>query len=294
LFTTGDGDKVNDKILKFFVAISIFALVYATLGIFALASVESEYIELDPIEDLDLQRLKNNWDENNKVQFQSQGINFTIENKFTKIIATVTEMEGRDVTVNILVPPEYIKPSVLGHIDANETMINWITTKNETWLKFNIRAHQTINFEISKGSIILGKLKKGVHNFWNYVEFNGDAKEGDTNIIIFISKSQANFEIDNKHMIVQYKTDFWDWYYPAEDTSSADCYYYVDDLGEEYRVVTHFKENPGDIKVHTFPGASEGLNWDSVKGGVARSWISLQVGAKKAVMDLFDPNPKYD
>lgn len=286
---------MKDKILKVFVAIFIFALVYATLGIFALASVESEYIELDPIEDLDLQRLKNDWDENNKVQFQNQGINFTIENKFTKIIATVTELEGRDVSVSILVPSEYIEPSVLGHIDANKTMITWITTKNETWLKFNIRAHDTVTFEISKGSIIVGRLKKGVHNFWNYVEFNGDAQKGDKNVIIFISKSQADFMIDNKHMIVQYKTDFWDWYYPVEDSSSADRYYYVDDLGEEYRVVTHFKDdNPADIKIHAFPGASKGLNWDSVKGGVARSWISIQVGAKKAIMDLFDPNPKYN
>jgi hypothetical protein len=284
----------RDAFLKIFVAISILALVYATLGMLALAT-NNEYIELDPIEDLDLSRILSDWEQNNKVQFENQGINVTIENKFTKIIGRITETEGRDVEVSILIPEEYIAPSVLGHIETNLTTIRWITRANETWLQFELRAHQTVEFEISKGSLLAGRIKKGIHNFWNYVEFNGDAKEGEENVIVFINKQQTDFEIDNKHIIVQYKTDFWGWYYPVGDASSEDTYYYVDDIGDQYRVVTHFKEGESaDIKIHAFPGAEQGFGWDSVKGGIARSWISLQIGVKKAIMDIWDPNPVYE
>jgi len=288
--------KMRDITLKIFVAITILALVYATFGMLALATLgETDYIELDPIEDLDLTRIKTDWEQNDKVSFENQGINVTLENKFTKIIGTITEMEGRDVEVSILVPEEYIKPSVLGNIKTNLTTITWLTKQNATWVIFTIRAHQTIEFEISKGSLLAGRLKKGVHDFWNYIEYNGDAREGEENVIVFIDKNQADFQIDNQHMIVQYKTDFWGWYYPVDDASSAEQYYYVDELGDQYRVVTHFKEGTSaDIKIHAFPGAEPGLGWDSLKGGIARSWISLQVGVKKAIMDIWDPQPAYE
>ena len=289
--------KKREIFAKIFVGICVFTIIYG-LTITTISYVSEsqlEYISLDPIEDLDLTRLKSIWEDKGKVEFENQGINVTIENKFSKILATIQETKGRDVSVSILVPAEYISPSVLGHIKTNSTTITWVTTNNETWLKFNMRAHDTIYLEISKGSLLKGRIKKGIHNFWNYVEYNGDAKENETNVIIFIDKSQSDFEIDNKHMIVQYKTDFWGWYYPVEEASSGDSYYYVDDLGEQYRVVTHFKtENPGDIKIHAFPGATPGWNWDSVKGGIARSWISLQIGVKKAVMDIWDPQPAYE
>jgi hypothetical protein len=114
---------------------------------------------------------------------------------------------------------------------------------------------------------------------------------------VLIDKTEPDFVLDNKHLIVQYKTDFFGWYYPVDDTTSDSIYYYVDDMGPKYRVVTNFKDiNSGDIKIHAFPGASEGvINWDALKGGLARSWISLQIGVKKVIIDLFsDPVPDFE
>ncbi len=270
----------------------IISLLVTAIVIFGVLTInlEAKDIELDLMEDLDLEDLKEQWDKDDKVQFESQGINVTIVNKFRDIEIWVKETIGRDVKVSIKIPEHYISSSVLGYIKNDDgVIIEWRNLDNYTKVSFRLHAYQETVFTISKGDLILGGLKKSVHKWFSYVEYRGDADGDEENIIVFIPKQETDFEIDNKHMIVQYKTGFHNWYYPVSDTSSEDIYYYVDDLGDQYRVVTHFKgDESGDIKIHVFPGASEGaFNWDSFKGGVARSFISLQIGIKKAFIDWF-------
>ncbi len=247
---------------------------------------------------LDLAISKEQWDEEGKVQTQSEGINITILNHFTKIEIIFKEVFGRDVKVNIKIPKEYISTSELGVVRTeSDVSLIWRTQRDYTTISFKMHAFQIVTLTISKGDILYGRMKKAVHNWFGYIEYNGDATGDEESIIVFVNKEEPEFDIDNKHAIVQYKTDFFGWYYPVSDTSSDDIYYYVDDLGDQYRIVTHFKGNSSaDIKIHCFSGASEGFfNIDTVKGAIARSWLSLQIGMKKFIMDIFGSNtPSYE
>lgn len=254
-------------------------------------------IEID-INALDLTANKEQWEEEGRVQTQIEGINITIENHFTVIKIIFRNTMPRDVKVNINVPKEYISASEMGIVKAEGNVsIIWRTGQNYTMISFKMHAYQTITLTVSKGDVLWGRMKKTVHNWFNYVEYNGNAVGTEENIIVFVEKEETDFEIDNKHAILQYKTDFFGWYYPIEDVSSRDTYYYVDDLGDSYRFVVHFKGNTtADVKIHCFPGASEGFfNWDTFKGGIARGFISVQIGIKKFIMDIFgDPKPVYE
>ncbi len=254
-----------------------------------------EVVTID-INSLDLTAHKEQWERENKVSIQSEGINITIENKFTKVLLSFKETLGRDVELVFTVPKEYMSPSVLGNVNSDDnTTITWRLVDNATIITMYLSAFQETTLTLSKGDLIYGQVKKGVHDFWNYVEYDGDSTGVEENIVIFISKDEPGFAIDNKHMIVQYKTNFFGWYYPIDDTSSDKVYYYVNDMGDKYRVVTHFKRNmSGDVKIQVFPGASEGLNWDSVKGALANTWVSTMSGIKKFIIDFFgDDTPNH-
>ncbi len=273
-------------------------LLVVTIILLATWSISaSDEVEVD-INALDLSLNKEQWDEEGKVQTQQEGINITIENHITVITIIFKEVHGRDVKVNIKIPEEYISASELGVVRTEDNVsLIWRTRQNYTTISFKMHAYQEITLTISKGDVLYGRMKKAVHGWFSYVEYNGDAIGDEENIIVFVSKEEPDFEVDNHHMIIQYKTDFFGWYYPVEDVSSHDIYYYVDDMGDQYRIVTHFKGNSSaDIKILAFPGASEGFfNWDTFKGAVARSWISLQIGIKKFIMDVFgNNNPSYE
>jgi len=273
----------------------LFTLTLVLLTSLTVAIAEEAEVDIYA---LDLVFNKNQWEEEGRVQTQVEGINITIEKRFTVIRIIFRETIGRDVKVNIKIPEEYISASELGVVRTEDNVsLTWRTRQNYTIISFKMHALQIVTLEISKGDILWGRMKKTVHNWFNYVEYNGDAEGTEKNIIVFVSKEEPEFDVDNKHMIVQYKTDFFGWYYPIEDVSSHDIYYYVDDLDDQYRIVTHFKgNNSGDVKIHAFPGASEGFfNFDTIKGAVARSFISLQIGIKKFIMDVFgDKTPNYE
>ena len=270
------------------------------LGLLFLTSLNIVVAD-DPVEininALDIQANQEDWEENGEITFQSEGINITIKNKFTKIQFIFRETYGRDVRLNFYVPSAYISPSVLGLIKTDDNVtIDWRTTSNDTILSFEMHAYQTVTLEISKLNLAKGSMKKRVHDFWNYVEYNGEAVENEDNVVVLINKEEPSFEIDNKHIRVQYKTEFFGWYYPVDDVSSKDVYYYMDDVGYQYRVVTKFKsDQSADVKIHAFPGASEGwFNKDAITGKLAKVFIDLEIGVKKTIMDLFGNNkPAY-
>ena len=248
------------------------------------------------IDSLEISDYKELWEEENEVNFCSQGINITAEKHYTLIKMRINETYGRDVLIELIIPQEYMSPSVLGNVKSKENIsIMWQTFSNETILTFSLLAYQNITIEISKGDLFYGRIKKGVHDFWNYVEYNGDS-EGETNVVVFISKGENSFEVSNAHMIVQYRTDFHGWYYPVNDVSSDDVYYYVDVMPDRYRIVTHFNEGEsGDVKIHAFSGAESGvLNWDAARGAVSKFVLKVQIGVKKVIMDVFSDNtPVY-
>lgn len=270
-------------------------MVIVSLLILNFGLVGADVVEVN-INALDLTAYKEQWENEDRVQVQQDGINITVENHLTKILIIFRETIGRDVKVNIKVPKEYISAAELGVVRTEDDVsLIWRTRANYTTISFKMHAFQIVTLTVSKGSILWGRMKKAVHSWLSYVEYNGDAVGDEETIVVLVQKEEPTFEIDNKHSILQYKTSFWNWYYPIEDTSSNDIYYYVDDLGDQYRFVIHFKNQSGDVKIHCFPGASEGIfNWDAFKGGVARTWLSLQVGIKKFIIDVFsDPTPCY-
>ena len=248
------------------------------------------------IDSLEISDYKELWEEENIVNFCSQGMNITLENHYTLIKLRINETYGRDVLVELIIPEEYMSPSVLGNVKSSDNIsIMWQVFDNQTVLTFSLLAYQNTTIEISKGDLFYGKIKKGVHDFWNYVEYNGDS-EGEANVVVFISKDENSFQVDNRHLIVQYRTDFHGWYYPVDDTSSARAYYYVDNMPDRYRIVTHFNEGEsGDVKIHAFSGAESGaLNWDAARGAVSKFVLKIQIGVKKVIMDVFSDNtPVY-
>jgi len=272
--------------VKRVIALIVLAIVVLSTLQFGSATV----VELDVLQDLDLPALQAQWKAHHTASFINEGINFTIQETTTKVIITVTEKQGRDVDVKVKIPSGYISPSDMGYINSKDNVaLEWRAYNNDSMILFSLFAYQQATFEVAKTSLLYGKMKKAVHKLFNYVEYNGQSNGKDQNIVVYVDKSETGFEVDNQHMIVQYKTGFFGWYYPVDSVSSSDVYYYVDDLGTQYRVVTHFKGNTtSDIKIHAFPGASKGFwNWDSIKGGIARSIISLQIGIKKALIDWF-------
>jgi len=257
--------------------------------------VNAQLYEVE-INSLGLEAYMEEWESKGKVNFQQEGVNITVEETLTKVLVTFSEVYGRDVHLKFVVPTYVIPASVMSDIKtSNNVSVDWKVRDNNTIMSFELRAFQTVTLTLSKASLVLGRVKKGVHNFWSYVEYTGDSTGIESDIVISVSKMEESFEVDNKHMIVQYKTSFFGWYYPVEDVSSDQVYYYVSDLDTHYKVVTHFKgDSSADVKIHVFPGASKGINMDSVKGTLARVWISCQIGIKKILIDVFGdrtPNP---
>jgi len=281
----------------------IRAILFATLVIFTIYSVvitvESEIPVVD-VNALDFNIYYEQWEEKGKIQFSVEGINITLEETLTKVLFTFRETRGRAVELRFRVPKEYMSPSIVGLIETEEgnVTINWRATDNESILSFVLQEYEQVVLSIKKTELIYGQAKKKVHDIWNYVEYNGDSDGTSSVISVNIDKNDYDIKLDNEHMIVQYKTEFFDWYYPIDDVSSSDiAYYYVNDLEEKYQVVIRFKKDlSGDVKIHTFAGASEGVfNWDAFKGSIAKSWISIQVGVKKALIDwLGDTTPNYE
>lgn len=272
------------------------AIVVIWLMILPSLTVGATTIEVD-INSLDADLYKEQWDQYKKISFEYEGINVTVTGTFTTITAVFKEVLGRDVTLKFKIPKDYISTSALGNIKSdNNVTIDWRTTENYTIATFDLLAFQSTTLTISKGDLIIGRLRKGVHNFWHYVEYNSDADGSEMNLVTVVNKTEPGFIFDNKHIIVQYKTSTLGWYYPVDDVSSNDVYYYVDDLGDSYRIVTHFKTNhSGDVRIQVFPGASKGINFESVRGALARFWISSIAGVKKILLDWFgDTTPSYE
>ncbi|MEF8806265.1 MAG: hypothetical protein V5A63_19525 [Bacteroides sp.] len=260
--------------------------------LFISPTLTANLVEID-VNSLDLEAYKEEWEENDKISFEFEGINITVENKFLDIVMTFRETMGRDAKLNFMVPEDYMKPSVLGNIktESNKT-ITWESVRNTTVVSFKIYAYEEVVLKVSKTDITLGKAKKKVHDFFNYVEYNADSNGTQKQISILVDKDNTNFEVDNEHMIVQYETAsdiLGNWYYPVEDTSSSDVYYHVTDLGDRYKVTVDFNKNKsGDIKLHTFPGASEGFfNKEGITGAISHFWLKTTTGAKKMLVDFF-------
>jgi len=246
---------------------------------------------------LNIQINQDEWEESGEVSFESEGINITLRNKFTKIQFIFRETMGRDVILNFIVPSHYIDQTVLGLIETDDNVtIEWRATENASILSFGMHAYQEVTFEISKLKIATGGLKKNVHDFWSYVEYNGAASTNENVVVVDIDKEEPSFEIDNKHIKVYYKTDFFGWYYPIDDTSSKDVYYYMEDTGDQYRIVTSFKGNKSaDVRVNAFPGASDGwFNKDAIVGRAAQLWMGAVTSVKKTIIDIFGSSePMY-
>jgi hypothetical protein len=275
---------------------TIFVVALCILtGVLPLA-IKADYVQLDTIKDLNLDLYKSQWKNKGAVTFENQGINISLVDKAAKISISIRERNGRDVKIKIDIPGYIVSPSALGNINTDDgTAIIWRVKQNSSYIELSLRALQRINFDVGKGSLVLGRIRKAVHNTLGYVEYYGDSDGASQNIVVYIDKSEPGFNIDNKHMIVQYKTSFFGWYYPVDDVSSRAVYYYVDDIGSQYRVVTHFNSNiSGDVKIEVFPGASTGIfNWEAFKGLIARTFISIQIGIKKAIVDIIgDKTPK--
>ena len=246
---------------------------------------------------LNLEISQSEWEEKGEVSFESEGINVTLKDRFTKIEFIFREIMGRDVRLNFIVPPSYIDQSVLGLIETDDNVtVDWRVADNGTIISFELLAFQSVTFSVSKLDIATGGMKKSVHDFWSYVEYNGVGVKDQNVVVVDIQKEESGFEVDNKHITVYYKTDFFGWYYPIDDTSSKDIYYYMEDSGDNYRVVTSFKGNKSaDIRVNAFPGASDGwFNKDAITGKLAQAWIGAVTSVKKTIIDIFgDKTPKY-
>ena len=104
----------------------------------------------------------------------------------------------------------------------DDVSLIWRTRQNYTTISFKMHALQTITLTVSKGDVLWGRMKKAVHSWLSYVEYNGDANGNEETIIVLVQKEEPEFEIDNKHSILQFKTSFFNWYYPIEDVSSND------------------------------------------------------------------------
>lgn len=276
------------KKLTFIIILSILCTIFTVC-----IPAGTRVIEITALETV---HFKEQWEEDNQVEFTSHGIIVNISKHYTSIILTFLETEGNDVDITLTIPEEIISTTVLGNIQSNDNRtITWLTVGNISKISFNLLAFQNTTITIKKTDIILGHIKKSVHNFWNYVEYNGNSN-GESTVLIEINKADLSFNVDNQHMIVQYKTDFYGWYYPTEGVSSQPIYYYVIELNNTYRIITNFRDgNSADMKVEVFPGADDGFfNWDAIKGRIANTALKLQISVKKVIIDLFGgPNPTY-
>jgi len=253
------------------------------------SSLSGEKVRID-IDTLEIDEYYNIWQNESELTFRVEGFNISIEETLSSIIMTFNETMGRDATLDFHIPDEYIEPSVLSEIQSStNSTVYWTSYRNETVASMDFIAFQEITLEVSKTSLLVGKTRKNVQDFWGYIEYNSYSDGNQTNVVTFINKDESSFPIDNKHVIVQYKTSFFGWYYPVSDVSSDEIYYYMDDIGDKYRVVTHFEDNASShTKVHTFPGASaETASHETIKGTLANWWLKTTIGVKKIIIDWF-------
>lgn len=237
------------------------------------------------------------WNKNKTINFKYEGINITMTGQISKYKFSFIETSGRDVDVIYEIPKDYISATAVGEITVeNQTEVAWNTNGTISALEFTLFAYQHLNFNVSKTNTIFGNIKKSVHSLMHYVEYDKYSNDKQM-VIVNIDKKTLGFIVDNKHMIVQYKTKFHGWYYPLDDSSaSLTGYYYVNDLPDTYQVVIQFKNlSSADVKVEVFPGASQGFfNVAAAEGFFARGFLSIQIGVKKAIIDLFHgSSPQY-
>ena len=77
---------------KELVSAFIVSLILGTI-IISMNVIQGKEVEIT-LEDLDLEDLKQQWEENDKASFINEGVNFTIINHFSKIICTIEEESG--------------------------------------------------------------------------------------------------------------------------------------------------------------------------------------------------------
>jgi len=122
---------------------------------------------------------------------------------------------------------------------------------------------------------------KGKHG-WFGVEYDRkyNATTDTPNIVTIINRSELNFSLNSKNIIVQRKTDTWGWYSPISDVSSSEAYYYVDVIGNNYRLVTHWKNsaNSSDIRITVYP--------DTMWGHAQKFCASVVCGIKSTIINI--------
>jgi hypothetical protein len=105
-----------------------------------------------------------------------------------------------------------------------------------------------------------------------------------------IHNGSVGFGIDKNFITVQYRSSFHDWWYPVQDTSSDDVYYYVTEYSNiTWHIIIKFKTNVSShIKLSLYRGAySETNSWDYWGGRLATSLSSIKLFLKKLIIDAF-------
>jgi hypothetical protein len=100
---------------------------------------------------LDFQVYQDDWEENDEVSLMYEGINITLQNKFTKILLVFRETLGRDVILHIYIPAQFMSPSVMGLIESDGNVtLDWRVTNNNTIISFDMHAFQTVTLTMKK------------------------------------------------------------------------------------------------------------------------------------------------
>ena len=129
------------------------------------------------------------------------------------------------------------------------------------------------------------------HNFSGCVTYTTTAAKNTTTVTTTINETELGFILDNKHIIVEYKTEKWGWFYPISDTSSDIVYYYFVQINKSNYQITVFFHNTtltNDVRITCFPG-SDYAPWTgtAIASGFVKLCSNVVVGVRKMLLDLF-------
>lgn len=212
-----------------------------------------------------------------------EGINISLVDKLSKILILFQELDGRDVDMYIHISTYFISYDIIKSARINgDTVLNLIPGENETVINFIIMSYQTVTLEVPKSEFIYEAIKQTSHSFWSYAEYSNTPTDDSKEVTVVIDKTESLPTLENDQVIVQYKTDFFGWYYPIEADENDDIHYNIGNTNTQYSITTNFKEsNSSSVKIYAFEDDG------TIRGKIAKIGVSLKVGIKKLIMDIF-------
>ena len=241
---------------------------------------------------LNIEGLYEEFDNNDSVTVKYEGIQVHVENHFTKIFLQIKEQQGRDVTLVLYISKEYISPTEIGIIQVpSEKQLYMYVYENYTRFEYPLDAYETININISKAEIFIGKVVKSWHDLLGVKTFWLEEKENQEQVIVEFPKDTVGTEVDMRTVDVLYKSDwkpFWcgedteSWwsYYPASDSLNDEVSYYMKDFGDKYQVVVNFKNGTSStLHVYAYD--------DSIKGKIGKAVTKVGIQLRQFFIDKF-------